>query len=568
MPAPDPANHPRNRRGAFWREGEVLLLIALVAAAYFLRAGELTIRGEESRWATVAQGMIASGDWVVPRQFGEPFLSRPPLGNWLIALTTLLRGQCDVWAIRLPTLLAMLLTTLLVYAVGRSFLGRLGALSASLAFATMGEVLQMGRVAETDLLFTFLLSAAVLTWLWGEVRGWRPIFQWALGYGFAGLAALAKGPQAPVYFFGTVAIYLLLRGQLRRLLDRKHWVGVGVFAGIVAAWQIPFTFMAGWDATIKIWTGDSAARFTNLSFIETLRHLATYPLEVLGCTAPWSLFLAAFLSRRFRRSVATLRPVVLLLAIYVAIGFVPCWITPGGMTRYCLPLYPALALLIGLVVERAAETALSPRLQWAWTFGWKSFAAAFAAITVAIVAVTVLPVPAAAKPWAQSFSVCVGFAAAAAIGIRILVGINAASGAKQLRQGVATLAMLMALTYSGLIVTALAARSNDPRPEIAAVKARVPADARLVGFNDVHHLFAYYFGLPIELQPLETADADWFCFNSVREYRPRLPFEWEEVAAIPVDRNRHAQPENVVVIGRRLSPLRAAQRISSGVSGY
>ena len=139
----------RVRRGRWWRESEVLVLIALVIGAFFLRAGDLTIRGEESRWATVAQEMIQSGDWVVPRQQGEPFLSRPPLGNWLIALATLMRGECDAWSIRLPTLFAVLATTLLIYAVGRSFLGRLGAFAAALAFATMGEVLQMGRVAET-----------------------------------------------------------------------------------------------------------------------------------------------------------------------------------------------------------------------------------------------------------------------------------------------------------------------------------------------------------------------------------------------------------------------------------
>jgi 4-amino-4-deoxy-L-arabinose transferase-like glycosyltransferase len=430
----------------------------------------------------------------------------------------------------------------------------------------MGEVLQMGRVAETDLLFTFLLSAAVLTWLWGEQRGWRPVLQWALSYSFVALAALAKGPQAPVYFAGTVGLYLLLRGQGRRLLSRDHWIGVASFAGVVAAWQIPFLLLAGWDATLKIWTGDSAARFVNLNLGETLRHLATYPLEVLGCTEPWSLFLAAYLSRRFRRSVAALHPVTLFLTIYVVIGFVPCWITPGGMTRYCLPLYPAVALLIGIVVERAAETALSPRLRWAWSLGWKSFAAAFGSIAVAAIAVTVLPMPAAAKPWAQSLGMCVGFTAAAVIGMRILAGVGPASGAKQLRTGVAVLAALMAATYSGLIVNALVARSNDPRPAIAALKSRLPADTRLVGFNDVHHLFAYHFGSPIELQPLDTADADWFCFNSVGDYRPPLPFEWEEVAVIPVDRNWHARPENVVVVGRRLSPLRAAQRISTGAA--
>ena len=34
--------------------------------------------------------------------------------------------------------------------------------------------------------------------------------------------------------------------------------------------------------------------------------------------------------------------------------------------------------------------------------------------------------------------------------------------------------------------------------------------------------------------------------------RPALPFAWEKVAVISIDRNHHTPPENVVVVGRRL----------------
>ena len=48
-------------------------------------------------------------------------------------------------------------------------------------------------------------------------------------------------------------------------------------------------------------------------------------------------------------------------------------------------------------------------------------------------------------------------------------------------------------------------------------------------------------------------DATWFCFSSVGDYRAPLPFAWEELAVISVDRNWHAKAENVVVVGRRLA---------------
>src|SRR5207248_6315715 len=116
----------------WWRrlEWQALLLTGIVAAIYFVRLGDMSVRGEESRWATVAMEMMRTGDWVVPRQQGEAYCSRPPLGNWLIAGTSLIRGQCDAVAVRLPSVTAVLALTVLVYAFGRTFMSRLGAFAA------------------------------------------------------------------------------------------------------------------------------------------------------------------------------------------------------------------------------------------------------------------------------------------------------------------------------------------------------------------------------------------------------------------------------------------------------
>ncbi|MFQ5733271.1 MAG: ArnT family glycosyltransferase, partial [Planctomycetaceae bacterium] len=91
--------HARDRRTAWWREPEVLCLALLVAGAYFVRMSTLQLRGEETRRAQVAVEMLQSGDWVVPRLHGEIYRTRPPLGNWMIAVGGLVRGGVDVVAI-------------------------------------------------------------------------------------------------------------------------------------------------------------------------------------------------------------------------------------------------------------------------------------------------------------------------------------------------------------------------------------------------------------------------------------------------------------------------------------
>ena len=62
--------------------GAVALLVVIVSTIYGARLGRQPIVGEESRWATGAREMLATGDWIVPRQQGVVFPERPPMTMW------------------------------------------------------------------------------------------------------------------------------------------------------------------------------------------------------------------------------------------------------------------------------------------------------------------------------------------------------------------------------------------------------------------------------------------------------------------------------------------------------
>src|SRR6266487_2116110 len=59
---------------------------------YGARLSVLPIVGEETRWATGAREMLATGDWIVPRQQGYVFSERPPMTMWMMAAVGWLRG--------------------------------------------------------------------------------------------------------------------------------------------------------------------------------------------------------------------------------------------------------------------------------------------------------------------------------------------------------------------------------------------------------------------------------------------------------------------------------------------
>src|SRR5262245_13715834 len=349
------ANDIGESRSQFWCEWEFWFLALLAGAIYFSRIVDLPIRGEETRRAIVAREILETGDWIVPRQQGEPFLSRPPVGSWPIAWIAKATGDLSLVAVRLPTLLATVLTVLLVYAYSRQFLSRLGALGSGLAYATFVQVLQLGRVAETESLFTLLVAGALLVWHWGYSRQWPAVPTWSISYGLVAIATLVKSLQAPVYFCCAVGLFLCWRRDWRALLRPAHLVGLIVFLGVFAAWQVPFYERLGWSAVRKVWASDVGIRLENVSPSVVAAHLATYPMQVAACLLPWSLLLPAFFWKQFRRTVGTAQSMVDFLVIAWLVALPTCWLVPNAKPRYLMPLYPLAAPLVGLVVQRVFE---------------------------------------------------------------------------------------------------------------------------------------------------------------------------------------------------------------------
>lgn len=543
---------------AWWREPEVFGLILLVAAAYFFRAGDAPLRGEETRWALVAQQMTQTGDWIVPRQQDEPFLNRPPLHCWLIALTGLVRGHWDVLTFRLPSLAATLFLSILVYGYGRSFLSRLGAFSAAASLVTMAELLQTCRLGETDALFIPLVAASLLVWHWGYSQNWPAACMWTAGYSFMALAALTKGPQAPIYFAGSIGVYLVLVGQWRRLFTLAHLLGIVVATLIVGAWFVPLLMNQGWTEACTIWTGQTALRMQSWTIAEVGRHMARFPFEVIGCTMPWSVLAAAYLNRSFRASLAMARPAAAFLGVCLAVAFPTCLIPPEARSRYLAPLYPCLALLIGLVIQRCAEGDLPNRLRGLWKGCVGVVSAMMALGALVLFGAAVLGFASDQLPWAERPWLPALYGAAALILALLCFHSRLAIGANQVRLAVSATACFMALIVSNVVTDYHVRVSPDTAVDVAEVRELLPRGAALVSLDPIHHRFAYHFGKPIghtawpKSESALPRDVDFFCFDAPPAVRQAVPFPWEQIAVVSMDRKRRSDPKEFVVIGRPL----------------
>ena len=552
-----------------------ILLVAVVSCIYGPRLARLPIVGEESRWATAARAMLATGDWVVPRQQGQVFSERPPMTVWAMAVAGGYRGEVDAIAIRLPSVVAVVLTSLLVYVYTHSLVSRLAGLVAALVYATFGQVLQIGRMGESEAVFTLWVSASLLLWHLGYTRRWSPLATWSIGFGCAAVAALAKGPQAPVYFVAITAVYLMVRRDWRYLVRWQYAAGAIVFAAIVAAWQVPFYLATDLETTLATWAGLTTDR---IHWSGLVKHVASYPLETFAALLPWSPLLVALASRQTRRLLADQTPLVSFSIVAVAVSYPTVWFVAGAEPRYFMPLYPLVAVLIGLVIERCSTADPGRYPRRAWHQFLLLSGSLTAACGLALAAAGLAP-----TDWAQQLHqprwFCLAFATLAAAAVFTLW--RCYRRPRQLAPMIAvlTVGVMVGVAYTGLAINRSAGRWNDPTRLVAEFKAHVAGPTSLASLTPIDHRFAYYYDTPIvELDWPRTVDdlpanVEYFCFmrnpGDTAERRAAgrgrawattpgtLPFAWQEVMSICVERRIRGGPQRAVVLGRVVRPLQA-----------
>lgn len=556
---------PHDGGKSWWREKELWLLLSLLACMYLTNLDGITIRGEESRRGRIAWEMLQNGNWVVPTMQDKPVFYRPPLQNALIASVAAVHGKVDAWSLRLPSVAAILLMVTIIYGYGRSFLSKLGAFASALGFASMGQVLELGRLGETEATFTLFVAGALLTWRWCLNAGTSPWLMWSLSYAMAAAGTLTKGPQAPMYFVGGVWLFLLVTRRWRVLLSVPHLCGILVALTVLSLWQIPYALQMGLPLSFKVYVGDVASRFGDMKASTVIKHLVSFPLEIVfGSLLPWSLLLLCYASRRFRQDLGRLREDVLFLALCAAISFPSVWIPATASLRYYMPMFPIFACLAGIAIERIA--AYAPDVLFARLLVRYQRTLAVVA-GVAGIAILVASIVKPSLSWAQSIPFATIYFAASVI----LAGIGW-QAARQLSPrgimiGMTTTACFLGLTYSTQLVYVRQKISEDAPQAVSNLREQLPGDQRLVSLGPAHHLFLLLYGEPVRQLPVDTAEmdragTDYFCFwvwsGGVKP--ADIPFEWEQIAAISCDRNKRTDPIDTVIVGRRLRAPQVAAR--------
>ena len=141
----------------------VIILISICLLLYFFRLGYMPLGDiDEAMHASTSKDMVLSGNWLTPQYNGENFYDKPPLYNWLVAISFMLFGFTE-FAARLPAVLLGLGCVMITYWLARRMFGPVVAFLSALVLATSAEFIVLSRVVVHDISLAFFITFIFLS---------------------------------------------------------------------------------------------------------------------------------------------------------------------------------------------------------------------------------------------------------------------------------------------------------------------------------------------------------------------------------------------------------------------
>ena len=341
-----------------------ILLLALVYALVWF--GTLNYRhlipSDEGRYAEIAREMLVTGDWVTPRYNGYKYFEKPPLQVWATAVAFKAFGIGN-WQARLWTALTGFLTIIAVGLTSAKLYGaRVGFLSAVVLASSPMWVIG-GHVNSLDMGLSAFLVAALCSLLLAQspqskssTRNWM----W-LCWAFMALATLSKG------LIGAAIPAMVFIAYSLTNWDWKIWKRLHLLSGTI----IFLIISAPWFVLVSkrnpeflefFFIHEHLQRFTQDAHSRTGPLYYFAPLLAIGLL-PWVLQLPGAIAKGWGERWRGFSSSWLLVCWSVVI-FAFFSVSHSKLPGYIIPIFPALALLIGNRLDQLLAHTNSMELPW------------------------------------------------------------------------------------------------------------------------------------------------------------------------------------------------------------
>ncbi|MGZ8982926.1 MAG: ArnT family glycosyltransferase [Methylotenera sp.] len=326
----------------------ITLLFSLIVI--FGGLGDIDLMSfNEGRRALAIKEMFFSGDWLLPRLNGELYLTKPPFLYWISTGFSHLFGGVNEWTLRLPSALAAVAVLLMTYQYTIKHFGIWAALFATQILIANVSFAMSARRVEIEMMLTALCVGALFSAMKYIKQGGDKYWIY-LSYFLLGLAVLTKGPVALLFITLPLIVAALWTKDTRvkQLLANK--LGWGIFLLIGLSWYVLVSIKLGPDIWASIAKRDMLEKMQGDGNAKPLfSYVAWIAADFLLLVS--LLFVkprALFKSFRDRQDF-----IIPLLAVVVPLLIFSMF--SNKHSKYLLPIYPLVAILLGVQLARIFE---------------------------------------------------------------------------------------------------------------------------------------------------------------------------------------------------------------------
>ncbi len=329
-------------RWPFW------LLLGLFTLIWF---GSLDyrhlVKPDEGRYAEISREMANTGDWITPRLNGIKYFEKPPLQYWATALAYQAFGVNE-WTARLWTAVSGFLGILVVWFAGSRLFGSHAGQLGALFLASNLYYVALGHINTLDMGLTFFLTLSVAAFLLAqrETAGAAQERKWMLiAWSAAAGAVLSKGLLGMVIPSTTLVIYSLLNRDFTPWRRLHVLPGLLLFLSIAAPWFIAVT-LRNPEFPNFFFIHEHFQRYTSTVHRRDAAPWYFLPILAIGLI-PWIPLGLHGIFSAWRTPATKEFSAQRFLVVWC--GFVLLFFSLSGskLPAYLLPLFPALALLLG-----------------------------------------------------------------------------------------------------------------------------------------------------------------------------------------------------------------------------
>lgn len=317
---------------------------------------------DEGRYGDISRAMLQSGDWLVPRINGLPFLHKPPLLHWISSALMEVFGV-HVWVLRLvPALAGILMLIGLFWFLKKYYneqIAQLSVIILSTNFLFFGS----SQYVNHDLLVACWISLTVFFFADYTLSGKKNIL--FLGYIVCALGFLTKGLIAVLIPGMVILPWVLMTGQWKKIPSLLHPLGLLIFIVIAMPWI--YLVQQKYPVFLHYFFIDQQFnRFSSDDF-NNKQPWSFYLVCLFISSLPW-LFAAKFKfsSQLFKQQLG--KPVFILILWWFISVTAFFSIPPSKLVGYILPAIAPFTILIAIMLDSVLAQHKISRVQvWAPT---------------------------------------------------------------------------------------------------------------------------------------------------------------------------------------------------------